>query len=79
MPLFDFHCRDCDKTSELLVRASDAPACPQCGSARLEKLLAIPSAPGKTRQIIRGARAQAAKEGHMSNYSASERRKLTRA
>lgn len=39
MPLFDFHCADCDATFEELVRqGADAPACPGCGSASTRKL-----------------------------------------
>lgn len=76
MPLFDFHCRDCDKTTELLVRASDAPSCPACGSSHLEKLVSLPAAPGKSKAIIRRARAAAAGEGHFSNFSAGERKKI---
>jgi len=41
MPLFEFLCADCEKTSELLVRSSDwsYEKCPDCGSDRLEKQL----------------------------------------
>lgn len=76
MPLYDFHCRDCDKTTELLVRTSDTPTCPACGSSQMEKLLSLPSPPGKSKDIIRRARAAAAKEGHFSNFSAGERKKI---
>jgi putative FmdB family regulatory protein len=79
MPLFDFHCQNCDKTSELLLRASDTAACPHCGSNALEKLLAMPAAPGKSKAIIASARAAANKEGHFSNFSAGERKKILKA
>ena len=39
MPLFDFRCRTCGKTSEILVRTGDSPACPHCGGADLDKQL----------------------------------------
>jgi putative FmdB family regulatory protein len=41
MPLFEFLCADCEKTSELLVRSSGwrQEKCPSCGSGRLEKQL----------------------------------------
>lgn len=45
MPLYEFHCRECDHEVEVLVRSSDAPTCPDCGSRRLEKLLSVPAAP----------------------------------
>lgn len=78
MPLFDFHCRVCDKTSELLVRSSDTPRCPHCGATTLDKLVAAPMEPGKSKAIIARARAQASREGHFSNYSASERKRVSR-
>ena len=73
MPLFDFHCRDCDKTFELLVRSGGDPVCPHCGGSRLEKQLALVAPQGQSAGIIARARAQAAREGHFSNYKASER------
>ena len=41
MPLFEFLCADCEKSSELLVRSSDCSGekCPHCGSARMVKQL----------------------------------------
>jgi len=76
MPLFDFLCEDCGTTSELLVRANALPSCPKCGGAQMTKLLSIPAAPGKSKGIISRARAAANKEGHFSNFSASERQKI---
>lgn len=72
MPLYDFRCNDCNKTYELLVRTSTVPACPDCGSLQLEKLMSPPLTPGKTGKILSRARAQAASEGHFSNYKPSE-------
>ncbi len=76
MPLYDYRCQACQHTFELLVRASTVPACPQCGSTQLEKLLSLPAPQGKTAGLVAGARAQAAKEGHFSHYSAKERPKI---
>ncbi len=39
MPLFGFVCQDCEVESEILVRGSEKPACPKCGSKRLVKQL----------------------------------------
>lgn len=76
MPLYDFHCAACDKTVELLIKMSaPAPACPQCGGT-MEKLLSKPADPGKSKAIIASARAQANKEGHFSNYSKAEKKRL---
>jgi putative FmdB family regulatory protein len=47
MPIFDYTCADCGQTSELLVRGSqDQPACPRCGSAKLEKQLPVVAVKG---------------------------------
>lgn len=73
MPLFDFHCKQCNCNFELLVRGSTAYVCPECGSAEVEKRVSLPAAPGKTKDIIATARDQAAREGHFSNYAPSER------
>ncbi|MFL2905454.1 MAG: FmdB family zinc ribbon protein [Limisphaerales bacterium] len=50
--MYEFHCADCDKSSELLARSSDwsDEKCPHCGSAQLVKQLstfapALPAAP----------------------------------
>lgn len=76
MPLYDFKCCQCGKTQELLLKLSaSVPACPLCGGI-LQKQLSKPAEPGKTAGIISSARAQANREGHFSNYSAAERKKL---
>ena len=43
MPIYEFHCRKCDKDSELLVRSSDwkGEKCPHCGSTQLVKKLSV--------------------------------------
>lgn len=73
MPLFDFHCKKCDRSFELLVRGSVTPACPECESEEVDKLVSRPAAPGKTAALLARGRAQAAREGHFSNYAPSER------
>ena len=73
MPIYDFHCTQCGHDFEMLVRLSATPACPQCCSEKLEKLVSLPAAPGKSSGILAGARAQAAREGHFSHYQPSER------
>ena len=67
MPLYDFHCPSCAGDFEMLVRFSDSPACPKCGGA-LERRVSLTAPQGKMEGIRRAARAQAAREGHLSNY-----------
>ena len=74
MPIFDYHCCDCDADFELLVMGSSIPNCPQCASQHLEKQLSRVAAPGRSAGLITRARAQAAKEGHLSNFSPAERK-----
>ena len=73
MPLYNYHCKECDKVTELLTGFSDKPACPNCGAPNMERLMYRPAEPGKTKAIMKAARAQAAREGHLSNFSRSER------
>lgn len=44
MPLFEFVCRTCGELSELLVVGTQKPACPRCGSPKLDKQLSTFSA-----------------------------------
>ncbi len=73
MPLYGFHCPQCDKEVELLIGFSETPACPDCGGTTMTRLVSRPAPEGKSRGIIRSARAQAAREGHLSNFRRSER------
>lgn len=73
MPIYDFLCTKCEQPFEALVRGSDMPVCPECGSSRVKKLVSLPAAPGRSKDIIASARRSAAREGHFSNYAPSER------
>lgn len=40
MPIYEYHCDDCDKEFETLVmRSSETVTCPTCGSEHLSKLI----------------------------------------
>ncbi len=71
MPLYSYHCKECDRDIELLVGVAVTPVCPTCGSERLERLMSRPAPQGKSAGIAKSARAQAARAGHLSNFSRS--------
>jgi putative FmdB family regulatory protein len=33
MPIYEYSCASCDNEFEVLVRGSEKPACPDCGSS----------------------------------------------
>jgi putative FmdB family regulatory protein len=41
MPLFEYQCRSCGHHFEYLTRAGQAPSCPACASAELDKQLSV--------------------------------------
>lgn len=75
MPLYGYHCASCADDVELLIGSSETPVCPNCGGKKLTRLMSRTAAPGKSRGIIKAARSQAAREGHLSNFSRAERRR----
>ena len=44
MPLYEFHCDKCDQDFEQLMRSDDKPACPGCGTNKVDKLFSVPAA-----------------------------------
>ena len=76
MPLFDYNCQACGHPFEALVRASDTPVCPQCGSTALEKCLSRIAPAGKIEAIRMAHRRVAAAQGHLDHYSPSDKAKL---
>ncbi len=74
MPFHTYRCQGCDTVFETLVRGDEIPACPQCGATALERQVSAAAVHGKTKAAIGSARAQAAREGHFSNYRKSELR-----
>lgn len=76
MPLFDYHCTQCNADFELLVRASTVPACPHCASTALEKCVSRIAPAGKIEAIRRSNRRAAAAQGHFNNYSPSDQARL---
>ncbi len=49
MPIYEYHCEDCQEPFELFVRSVSRPpkaVCPQCGSEHVEKAVSAVSAVG---------------------------------
>ncbi|MBI5335404.1 MAG: zinc ribbon domain-containing protein [Burkholderiales bacterium] len=70
MPIYSYRCPACHDAFDLLVRSSTTPACPRCGSTDLAKQVALTAPQGRSRAILRRARAAAAAEGHLSHFPA---------
>jgi putative FmdB family regulatory protein len=45
MPIYAYACADCAHEFETLVRSNESPACPQCGSARLDRQISLIAKP----------------------------------
>lgn len=73
MPFFTFLCPDCSKVFEELVAADTVPPCPGCGGTASGKQLARLAPDGRMKAVAKAWRTQAAREGHLSNYSRAER------
>lgn len=73
MPLYSYHCADCDKDVEMLVGMNDKAVCPSCGSEKMQQLMSRIAPDMKTPGIIKANRAVAAREGHLSNFGKNER------
>jgi putative FmdB family regulatory protein len=41
IPLYDYSCKGCGNAFEALVRGSDGPSCPACGSVDLERKFSL--------------------------------------
>ncbi len=56
MPLYDYLCLDCGKTSEILITGSaDIPRCTSCGGKSLKKLLSAHSSmSGRSKNSLPG-------------------------
>jgi putative FmdB family regulatory protein len=65
MPLYEYTCLKCSHDFETLVRTGDTPACPECGSEQLQKLLSevAVSSEGSRERNLNQARQKAKKVG----------------
>ena len=53
MPLYSYHCGECEADVELLISSGDTPACPTCGSQNLQRLVSRTAPEGKSRGLIK--------------------------
>jgi putative FmdB family regulatory protein len=74
MPLYAYVCDACAAEFELLVRASETPACPSCGSEKLQQQISRISREIKYPAIAKSWRRAAAGAGDLSNFSKQERK-----
>ncbi|HUZ91021.1 MAG TPA: zinc ribbon domain-containing protein [Methylocella sp.] len=72
MPLYAYTCQNCHADFELLVRSSDVPACPSCGSETLQQQVAKICGDIKYPAIAKSWRRAAAASGDLSNFSKQE-------
>jgi len=65
MPLFEYTCSECGVDFELLIRHDTDEACPECGSAKVNKKLSLPSvkSSGSHDLAMRAAKKRDAKQG----------------
>ena len=72
MPLYAYKCQNCNADCELLVRSSDVPVCPSCGSEKLQQQVAKIAVEIKYPAIAKSGRQAAARGGDLSNFSKKE-------
>lgn len=73
MPLYGFHCEECNTNSELLVGFSDTPVCPACGSVKMDRLMSRIAPDAKLKAAAKIWRKEAERQGELSNFSKAER------
>ena len=43
MPIYEYACPGCKQDFELLLRSSERPECPNCGSGRVQRRVSVPA------------------------------------
>jgi putative FmdB family regulatory protein len=76
MPLYSYVCTACNHDFETLVTTGESPVCPACGSSALNRRIGTIAPDAKSPGLLKKGRQQAAREGHFSNYSRSDRAKI---
>jgi len=71
MPIYDYRCRQCQESFEVLVIKATVPQCPSCRSQDLEQLL---SGFGISSSSIREANVRAARRQRLASSNFKEQR-----
>jgi putative FmdB family regulatory protein len=74
MPLYDFHCRECDELFEALVPTSQTPGCPACAGEDVERLFTPFAGPFRV-----GLRGKAARRSNALRSTREQQRQERRA
>jgi putative FmdB family regulatory protein len=75
MPIFEYACRSCAHRFEVLIRGTSAqPACPECKSADLEKLLSLPAVKSESTHALamKAARKRDARQANQQAHTQAE-------
>ena len=73
MPIYEFHCDECDKDFEYLVMGSDKPECPTCKTRNIRRLLSTCGflSKGEGGQVTRASAADTSCSGCSATSCAS--------
>ena len=52
MPLYEYACRNCERTFETLVFDGEAVQCPECQGDQLDRLWSVPAKPRAENQSL---------------------------
>jgi putative FmdB family regulatory protein len=74
MPIYEYDCRGCGHHFELLVLAGTVPACPECSSQELERVISMfaVSSEGSRQIALSDARKRAANVKRDKDHAEAE-------
>jgi putative FmdB family regulatory protein len=52
VPIYEYTCKGCGHQFEALVRNNSTPACPECQSEELERLISVPAVKSETTHAL---------------------------